>query len=119
MRISDWSSDVCSSDLRGERGPVVADRAHVRVLGHGPEPGVTWLGVPAHRGLAPQPVELVVGHATPPCGSPEVYPLQARGHRHRLPLVVELLATSATTLVSGVTAPHPTLPPRRTRNRAV
>src|SRR3546814_8912835 len=29
MRISDWSSDVCSSDLRGpERGPVVPDSGH-------------------------------------------------------------------------------------------
>src|SRR3546814_5964282 len=30
MRISDWSSDVCSSDLRHERGAMLVDRALLR-----------------------------------------------------------------------------------------
>src|SRR3546814_4279036 len=29
MRISDWSSDVCSSDLRGVEGGIAADERHV------------------------------------------------------------------------------------------
>src|SRR3546814_14183138 len=31
MRISDWSSDVCSSDLRGARRPVIAGGAQLAV----------------------------------------------------------------------------------------
>src|SRR3546814_17857286 len=43
MRISDWSSDVCSSDLevarlvdRGDRAQAHADRGRLPVLGHQP-----------------------------------------------------------------------------------
>src|SRR3546814_9967013 len=36
MRISDWSSDVCSSDLRG--GPAVRPRRDDQPVLHGPEP---------------------------------------------------------------------------------
>src|SRR3546814_8950361 len=54
MRISDWSSDVCSSDLSGA---VTADRHHGRVaaeargIGCGPSEGVLgivpsrWIGI--------------------------------------------------------------------------
>src|SRR3546814_8683647 len=45
MRISDWSSDVCSSDLLGAQGTVLAGGRYdglIEALG-GPEtPGVGW-----------------------------------------------------------------------------
>src|SRR3546814_15777790 len=51
MRISDWSSDVCSSDLGADRG-LVRDRADFRVrLGAGLEAGADnagrWRGADA------------------------------------------------------------------------
>src|SRR3546814_17356926 len=35
MRISDWSSDVCSSDLAGDPGPAAATRHGTGALNHG------------------------------------------------------------------------------------
>src|SRR3546814_3871912 len=37
MRISDWSSDVCSSDLAGSAGPITsaADSLQIRLFGRG------------------------------------------------------------------------------------
>src|SRR3546814_20863612 len=48
MRISDWSSDVCSSDLRaGEGEDVGAARRFALIVGQPPRPGK--LPVIAHR----------------------------------------------------------------------
>src|SRR3546814_12614397 len=88
MRISDWSSDVCSSDLVGaRRGLAVGAEAHqapamaeaagedvlVADLGHqlGPQrlPGEVLLGVPAAHPAGHSPglggVGLVLGPALP------------------------------------------------------
>src|SRR3546814_2945324 len=53
MRISDWSSDVCSSDLRDR--PASAGRLRPRDQGHEPRPArragrVLQLDGPRHRG---------------------------------------------------------------------
>src|SRR3546814_1159745 len=56
MRISDWSSDVCSSDLRGLESTIVApDEDHIRLLRTGPITAVmlhslTSLPVPGAQG---------------------------------------------------------------------
>src|SRR3546814_9280229 len=34
MRISDWSSDVCSSDLRGHRSGLLEPHKRIELLGH-------------------------------------------------------------------------------------
>src|SRR3546814_5696240 len=61
MRISDWSSDVCSSDLLADRGAVVAQRPEIGIGGIGRvEPvverehvagaaGIGRIGIVAHR----------------------------------------------------------------------
>src|SRR3546814_13295652 len=41
MRISDWSSDVCSSDLVAPRADRIEPRPHAGILGH------VEIGVPA------------------------------------------------------------------------
>src|SRR3546814_1030228 len=50
MRISDWSSDVCSSDLRGN-DPHRERRPFGRIAGARRRPisGPRWRGVPARR----------------------------------------------------------------------
>src|SRR3546814_1010738 len=60
MRISDWSSDVCSSDLRSSTHTISARRSCDRNLSSTPHASVWavrhdggWLGVPA-RALAPR-----------------------------------------------------------------
>src|SRR3546814_14118991 len=59
MRISDWSSDVCSSDLGAEVGDVVDQDQSGFATGTGREPGQRWLRVargwqgaaePGHQG---------------------------------------------------------------------
>src|SRR3546814_17807781 len=54
MRISDWSSDVCSSDLVGALGERVAQVSSPQVVGHRLEPVVGHLRYPfASAQLAP------------------------------------------------------------------
>src|SRR5690606_4939805 len=94
----------------GERLPGVADRLHVGVAGDRPEAGVAGLGVPVHRRLPAQPVELVVGHPLPPRAGQEVDALQAGprvGRRHRgTPSAIAVTTPrSAATATSSVTAP--------------
>src|SRR3546814_13703302 len=75
MRISDWSSDVCSSDLGGQIGGPFRDRAVVdfnanlawlhRTIGADRLVGVDIGGRPVHTeltdaGVRQQPVELEV-----------------------------------------------------------
>src|SRR3546814_11729055 len=49
VRISDWSSDVCSSDLAGPRGPAGRGGRRVRDLAPGSRPGRhDRLGPPEH-----------------------------------------------------------------------
>src|SRR3546814_17590014 len=57
MRISDWSSDVCSSDLAGERAAKPREIAR-REIGHGQEIvaerdglGVLRVGIAGHDGV--------------------------------------------------------------------
>src|SRR3546814_9151855 len=55
MRISDWSSDVCSSDLEGHAGVVSRDRGVLRSLGAGESlvdlVGVLGIGVAELEGM--------------------------------------------------------------------
>src|SRR3546814_2317250 len=69
MRISDWSSDVCSSDLRGDQQRVTAD-AHGHAAGD--------------RGLAALLQAGVVGHGWAPVSRPDCGRVRGRC-RARLP----------------------------------
>src|SRR3546814_5215149 len=81
MRISDWSSDVCSSDLPGpllgtEAGQRVVQEAY-RATAPAPPPGVTVAGrgdtIPAFTvpGLDGTPVDVSVAWAGKPMRSEE------------------------------------------------
>src|SRR3546814_8397548 len=60
MRISDWSSDVCSSDLIGEHRRGLADRGHVADERRGDAPVGPYLHLRRQFGIAPdEDVELV------------------------------------------------------------
>src|SRR3546814_5045146 len=47
MRISDWSSDVCSSDLIAAEANVQGLSATIRVTGTGLRPEITFASIPA------------------------------------------------------------------------
>src|SRR3546814_13863841 len=122
MRISDWSSDVCSSDLLGQHRPDlrVAEaeprrlRAHTRHSAgdaHGP-PGSVRLRAPAAdvHGPAPDPVRrpaLGAGPAGP------ASPGDRQAHRGRLRLHMHGAFPAA--LLRPPTGPGPgSLPPKLT-----
>src|SRR3546814_2255151 len=71
MRISDWSSDVCSSDLRRAPRPGQADRSWSRTHGrrrcarirphsarHAEAPASDRRSIPAHSRSVPRPVPI-------------------------------------------------------------
>src|SRR3546814_12396917 len=66
MRISDWSSDVCSSDLTGHEAEPVSERTRDRAgAGRRPdegEPGEVEADRPRRRALAEDDVDLEVLH---------------------------------------------------------
>src|SRR3546814_17590520 len=57
MRISDWSSDVCSSDLRGQA--IGTCGQGFGELGHAPARKLVWVGHAAHHKPA-----IAIGHET-------------------------------------------------------
>src|SRR3546814_6769777 len=78
MRISDWSSDVCSSDLGVEEGDAEVDRAvdRPRRLVHVGDLAVENVATPDHRhaadadrGNLESAPERAVFHAVSPAGS--------------------------------------------------
>src|SRR3546814_18348117 len=87
MRISDWSSDVCSSDLFGERaaGQLLA------VLVESDGPGAAWDGCQQQRallllqGLRRQgPAFLAFRHLNRPAQAPGVEIIEIRSEERRV-----------------------------------
>src|SRR3546814_9775266 len=80
MRISDWSSDVCSSDLAGVVGVVVAvDRAELAVVGQAGQGAADAALAAAQQGQrvarveAERGVELVLAAEAPACADPRLF----------------------------------------------
>src|SRR3546814_14555037 len=80
MRISDWSSDVCSSDLAGVVGVVVAvDRAELAVVGQAGQGAADAALAAAQQGQrvarveAERGVELVLAAEAPACADPRSF----------------------------------------------
>ena len=106
VHVEDRQAQICASasrswvgmnvppELGGEHLAVVADGAHVGVLGDRPEARAVGLGVPEDRRLAPQQVELVVGHARAPGVGQQVDAVESVRHVMRVRLLGVVLPTT-------------------------
>src|SRR3546814_11054373 len=93
MRISDWSSDVCSSDLLGQAA------AHRAVLDHGPIVGEFHVGhaaalVPGGD-IATEDLEMPAGGMGPPAAAQNLAVVAPDAPRGTLRLTVGGLGSAA------------------------
>src|SRR3546814_14682226 len=70
MRISDWSSDVCSSDLCGEQNGTSHPAEEAFILcDHSTSPNIEWAGCGRARVPASREAEAKKSGVVPPVGS--------------------------------------------------
>src|SRR3546814_13605610 len=132
MRISDWSSDVCSSDLidriRAQGVEVTPERLRIAegvaliLPMHGAvdrareaAKGDSKIGTPG-RGIGPAPADKVGRRAVRLCdlADPALLPLRVAGlllHNHPLPTGLGPPAFTAHETVASLPAPAPPTPP--------